>query len=542
MMSMIVSSLACASLVHVWTGGTSHQSVDAFLHHPFYYHQRQQRPKLNNAHFSKKEWGIGDDWSKLSEEVEHVFFEPPSSSTGDGNPVAIDQGDLFLDDVIDSIHININAGDVGLYDFKLIDEEFEKYVASEHFFDEAAKEIGMLVRCNEEPVKLLVETGKALEPLTDEERYDGSVLMDVETNTPSQFFNDSIAVIFQEHTVVHDQCLDDVGVARWMTKCLNEKVTKFDKRVRLVLTKYSTFGTGVLTLENFKRIYFDAAKTKSMRKQPNIQSVWRDFDAHQILSPNAVAHKFKQAEIEHKLEAAKQKAEYYATSTEADVLDECEILDWKHEAQISKRTILEKDVLRNKSSHEKLDLASDNATPLRMRDGDFIVIDEESCIGCAQCARIAPSAFMMMEDSGRARTFNQSNDPDVEVAVELCPVSCMHRVAFHELKEFELCRDDGDGRSDHRHMGSGGGHKFTPIHVARRGTDANHKSSWYHYLKQKCHMSKSCPQRGCYDCPHYAKPGDNPFFQKLKKESEKVRIRDYIDSGAADIFRKIAVL
>jgi len=29
----------------------------------------------------------------------------------------------------------------------------------------------------------------------------------------------------------------------------------------------------------------------------------------------------------------------------------------------------------------------------------------------------------------------------VKTAVELCPVTCMHNVAFHELKEFEAARD-----------------------------------------------------------------------------------------------------
>lgn len=192
----------------------------AFSYHPLY----NQRSKCN-LHLANKNWDVGDDWSKLSDETDNVLFEP-SSTDEMINPAAVDR---FLDDVIDSMHIDINTGGVGLYDYKLIDEDFETYVESEHFFDEAAKEIGMLVRCNEEPAKLLVETGKALEPLADEERYDNSALIDTGTNTPSQFFNDSIAVIFQEHAT-RDGCLDDVGVAGWMTKCLNDKHTKFDKQ------------------------------------------------------------------------------------------------------------------------------------------------------------------------------------------------------------------------------------------------------------------------------------------------------------------------
>jgi len=102
-----------------------------------------------------------------------------------------------------------------------------------------------------------------------------------------------------------------------------------------------------------------------------------------------------------------------------------------------------------------------------------------------QCAQIAPSAFKMIEDSGRFRTFQQSSSVDVNDAVASCPVNCMHFMSFDELKEMEVSRDDGDGRSDHRHFGKGKQH--TPLHVSRTSNDSNHKSSWYHYLKTKCH-------------------------------------------------------
>jgi len=80
----------------------------------------------------------------------------------------------------------------------------------------------------------------------------------------------------------------------------------------------------------------------------------------------------------------------------------------------------------------------------------------------------------MMED-GRARTFSQRSSPDVDTAVEACPVDCMHHVSFHELREFEVARDNGDGRTDHRHMGQ----SRTPLNVAGIDSDANHRSSWY---------------------------------------------------------------
>lgn len=142
-----------------------------------------------------------------------------------------------------------------------------------------------------------------------------------------------------------------------------------------------------------------------------------------------------------------------------------------------------------------------------------------------------------MLDSGRAQTFQQSNSPDVAIAVSTCPVGCMHNVAFHELKEMETGRDVGDGHKHHRHMSKG----HTPVHIARRSSDNNHKSSWYHHLKQKCVTSSACPQRGCYDCPLYEAPGGNPYFKKILAAAETVRAKD-IFGTCGSIWRKTADL
>ena len=96
---------------------------------------------------------------------------------------------------------------------------------------------------------------------------------------------------------------------------------------------------------------------------------------------------------------------------------------------------------------------------------------------------VAPNSFLML-DSGRARTFHQRKAPDVAAAVASCPVDCMHAVSYRELQEFETARDQGDGRSDHKHLGHQRGH--TPLHVAGIASDNNHKTSWYHTLKHKC--------------------------------------------------------
>ena len=94
----------------------------------------------------------------------------------------------------------------------------------------------------------------------------------------------------------------------------------------------------------------------------------------------------------------------------------------------------------------------------------------------------------MIEHHGRARTFYQRNGPDVKSAVNSCPVTCMHYVSYDELQELELARDEGVA-DDHRHFGHTETRGYiapVPLHVARRSSDSNHKSSFYHYLRNKC--------------------------------------------------------
>jgi hypothetical protein len=145
-----------------------------------------------------------------------------------------------------------------------------------------------------------------------------------------------------------------------------------------------------------------------------------------------------------------------------------------------------------------------------------------------------------MLDSGRARTFDQRNSPEVDQGVDSCPVNCMKRVSFQELQEFELARDEGDGRTDHKHLGNSRGH--TPLHVAGIDSDNNHRTSWYHTLKQRCLMSSQCPQKGCYDCPKFSNLGDNPYFKKRHREAEHVRAESFSESGVANEWRKAADL
>eukprot|EP00525_Craspedostauros_australis_P002656 CAMPEP_0198113516 /NCGR_PEP_ID=MMETSP1442-20131203/5175_1 /TAXON_ID= /ORGANISM="Craspedostauros australis, Strain CCMP3328" /LENGTH=223 /DNA_ID=CAMNT_0043770637 /DNA_START=33 /DNA_END=704 /DNA_ORIENTATION=+ len=223
------------------------------------------------------------------------------------------------------------------------------------------------------------------------------------------------------------------------------------------------------------------------------------------------------------------------------MMDECEILDWDNHLEEAREVASSASSQRlasgAKSSHRLVHKVPNTNTPIYLNDGQFIFIDEESCIGCMQCASVSPNSFLMLE-SGRARTFRQQATPDVDQATQSCPVSCMHRVSYDELVEFETARDEGDGRSDHRHLGKA----HIPVHVAMRDTDANHRTSWYHTLKHRCLMSSSCPQKGCYDCPKYENPGDNPFWKQRKRKSDHVRAQYFIENGHADFVRKTAEL
>ena len=156
-------------------------------------------------------------------------------------------------------------------------------------------------------------------------------------------------------------------------------------------------------------------------------------------------------------------------------------------------------------------------------------------INWIKCVHAAPSSFMML-DTGRARTFHQTNGPDVASAVSTCPVNCMKYISFQELKDMENIRDKGGDKDGNRLMDSKIGH--TPLHVAGIASDANRKSSWYHYLKHKCSTSSHCPKRGCYDCPMYSTAGGNPHFKENQKKAHSVRLKDFLESEESNIFRK----
>ncbi|PON96477.1 3Fe-4S ferredoxin [Trema orientale] len=69
---------------------------------------------------------------------------------------------------------------------------------------------------------------------------------------------------------------------------------------------------------------------------------------------------------------------------------------------------------------------------------DHAFVDEFSCIGCKNCANVAPDVFGIEEDFGRARVYNQCGNPGlVQQAIDSCPVDCIHWTSAAQLSLLE---------------------------------------------------------------------------------------------------------
>ncbi len=71
-----------------------------------------------------------------------------------------------------------------------------------------------------------------------------------------------------------------------------------------------------------------------------------------------------------------------------------------------------------------------------------VYVDEVTCIGCKNCAHVAPNTFFIETEHGRSRVFNQDGDDEaiVQEAIDTCPVDCIHWVAFKEMQRLEQKR------------------------------------------------------------------------------------------------------
>ena len=90
-------------------------------------------------------------------------------------------------------------------------------------------------------------------------------------------------------------------------------------------------------------------------------------------------------------------------------------------------------------SHALVERDEETGEPVRSQ---MVYVDEVTCIGCTNCATIAQSTFFMEDDYGRARVFQQWGDDDetIQIAIETCPVDCIHYIPYEELEKLEVER------------------------------------------------------------------------------------------------------
>ena len=367
------------------------------------------------------DWNVGDDWSKLSSDSNSIdssyIFNVDAASKAaleleqwmkenndsdsfiydcdDDDPIALTptENDDFEQSIIDSIQSeSLDPNGPALYDTLNTSNENTKSIS---VIDEIGREISFLIRCNERPNQLLVDGGRALPDLSDEEKYDISQLVSKKLKSPSiekdtnensyeyepeDFLIQSVKKIFGWHATEvkgnkgkNIKILDYKGIASWLSKSLGESVGQHDKRIPLIMSKYATYGSGVLTEEQFLNVYIDAVMTglnsanrkkeknasnmmKRMKmKSADVMSVWRDFQNHDILPPIVTIRE----ELQTKIDLEYGSRDHFGRMEE---MDECEILEWKHDQHFLRRL---------KSSHELVELSSDHKTPKRMRDGEF---------------------------------------------------------------------------------------------------------------------------------------------------------------------------
>ena len=81
----------------------------------------------------------------------------------------------------------------------------------------------------------------------------------------------------------------------------------------------------------------------------------------------------------------------------------------------------------------------DDGTPVRSQ---AVYVDEVTCVGCTMCATVAQSTFFMHQEHGRARVFRQWGDDDetVAIAIDTCPVDCIHYIPYEVRVERQVER------------------------------------------------------------------------------------------------------
>jgi ferredoxin len=95
-----------------------------------------------------------------------------------------------------------------------------------------------------------------------------------------------------------------------------------------------------------------------------------------------------------------------------------------------------------------------------------VYVDETTCIGCKNCAHVAPNTFYIEADFGRSRVFNQDGDTEelVQEAIDTCPVDCIHWVDYTDLDRLEEERK----YQEIQHLGFPQVRKGLPKHLRKK--------------------------------------------------------------------------
>jgi len=343
--------------------------------HSSIHHDHQPSISIKSAlESSLSSWDVVDNWETLSQANAPSIPDFDSLNHLDIINLERPRDDDAMDDDIERINLPI----IQLDDPQLYDLEESTNESSQNFEENLSKEIALLVRCNQSPDQLLYQEGRAIRPLTEQERYDISQLVHEEWK-PTEFLIHSVSSLFERYcTKSHNKddqedeepMLTAAGVAEWMTIGTGRVIGKNDMRVSLFISKYSTYGTGALSESQLLQVYVDAIQRVVQEEEVSAlghgpvlaKSVWRELENHGIYSPNVQ----KEKDLQRTFYEVTQKS----TEAVSIQMDECEILDEidnKSYPSVASNGINHP----GRSSHMSVELCSDKRTPKRIRDGQF---------------------------------------------------------------------------------------------------------------------------------------------------------------------------
>ena len=181
---------------------------------------------------------------------------------------------------------------------------------------------------------------------------------------------------------------------------------------------------------------------------------------------------------------------------------------------------IEEEDWKTVESHTKVEKDPDTGEPIRQQ---MVYVDEHTCIGCTNCAMIAQSTFFMDEEHGRARVFSQWGDDDdtIQIAIETCPVDCIHYVPYDELVRLEVERRDQNINFKARLVSQG---EYGGLGLSHKVGGPNAFTAPQQISGNMGSRCNNCPSNGCKNCPMFG-VGKNPEFERKEKERKEKRER-----------------